>query len=170
MQELTLAHANDFFENHLDGFLKKLTPDLRPLWGKMTSQHVVEHLAWVVGGSAGKWTSPVFTPAEKLPKYRLFVYTNIAIKPGFNTPLLDPGELPALALPSLDDAVEDFWQAWADFEGFFLQNPKLTPNHPVFGPLSGDEWRRFHFKHAVHHLAQFGLTTVGAHGLVMPGQ
>ena len=31
-----------------------------------------------------------------------------------------------------------------------------TPPHPAFGPMSTWEWRRWAWKHADHHLRQFG--------------
>lgn len=169
MQELTLAHANDFFENHLDGLLKKLTPDLRPLWGQMSPQHAIEHLSLIFRASAGKWPVPVVTPAEKLPKYRMFVYSNMAISRNFKNALMDPEKLPPLKFPDLETAIGVFWKSWAEFGEYFAQNPEAMTNHVTFGPLSGSEWRRFHFKHVVHHLAQFGVTTLEAHGLeVLP--
>lgn len=170
MQELTLAQANDFLEKQLQGFLEKLSPDTKPNWGQMTAQHMVEHLAWIVAGSARKWKVMVVTPDEKLPRYRLFVYSNIAIKPNFSAPMLAPGELPALKLPDMAAAIEAYWSAWADFEEHFKANPTDMPSHPLFGPLSSDEWRRFHFKHSVHHLTQFGVTTLDANGLELPAE
>jgi hypothetical protein len=34
----------DFLENILPGIVDNLDVDTKPLWGKMTAQHVVEHL------------------------------------------------------------------------------------------------------------------------------
>ena len=34
--------------------------------------------------------------------------------------------------------------------------------HPIFGPISLEEWGRTHYKHGVHHLLQFGLLEVEA--------
>ncbi|MBI1227484.1 MAG: DUF1569 domain-containing protein [Bacteroidetes bacterium] len=166
MQELTLAHANAFFENKLDNLLRKLTPDMQPLWGKMTPHHMVEHLAWVIDGAMGKWTVTVITPEEKLPRMRQFVFSNYSISQNFRHPNMPvDGELPLLNTPSIEAAIEVFWQKWAEFDAFMAANPGMRTNHVVFGPLNYDEWLFMQFKHVVHHLTQFGLTTLEAEGL-----
>ncbi|MCB0519622.1 MAG: DUF1569 domain-containing protein [Lewinellaceae bacterium] len=165
MQELTLAQAYDFFENHLEKLMWELPPDLRPLWGQMTPQHAVEHLNWIWGASNGKENFPVKTPADQLPRYRRFLFINMAMDPGVKSPIMDPDTLPPLKHLDFETAVEVFFQEWKDFETYYREHPGAKTNNAVFGPLTGDEWRLFHFKHIVHHLAQFGVTTVEAHGL-----
>ena len=165
MQELTLGQANNFFEKHLEDLMKKLTPDSPRQWGQMTPQHAIEHLAVVNAASNGKVKFQVHTPEEDLPRYRKFLFINMAINPGVKSPILDPDKLAALRQPDFRSAVGWFWQEWNDFEEFFDKNPDAKTNNAVFGPLTDGEWRLFHFKHIVHHLAQFGVTTVEAHGL-----
>jgi oxepin-CoA hydrolase/3-oxo-5,6-dehydrosuberyl-CoA semialdehyde dehydrogenase len=165
MQELTLAQANDFFENHLDAILEKLQPGLTPLWGRMSPQHAIEHLAWTLRASNGKEHFAVFTPVEKLPKFKQFLHHNLAIMHNYKSPIMDKEQLPALKHADLATAVEAFRAEWSAFEAFFKNNPAATPNNAVYGALTEEEWRRFHFKHFVHHLAQFGVTTSEAHGL-----
>lgn len=169
MQELTLTQVNAFFENELGGLMQKLTPDIKPLWGRMTPQHMVEHLAWAIEGAMEEWEAVVVTPAEKLPKTRMFLRTNFAIRPHFPHPNMPPdGELPPLRTGSLDLAIQAFWQRWADFNQFMADNPGKQTNHVVFGPLDADEWRLMQYKHVVHHLTQFGLTTNEEQGLELP--
>lgn len=165
MQELTLAQANDFLENQLENFMKKWTADAHRQWGKMTPQHAIEHLAWVASASNGKLKLDVQTPEADLPRYRKFLFINMAMDRGTKSPVMDPENLPALKKTDFRSAMGWFWQEWNDFEEFFDKNPKATTNNAVFGPLTESEWRLFHFKHIVHHLAQFGVTTVEAHGL-----
>jgi uncharacterized protein DUF1569 len=166
MQELDLSRANDFLDNHLKNAMDKLHSGLPPLWGMMTPQHAVEHLTEVVKASNGKVQFEVHTPAEKLPKYKRFLHHNFAMARNYKAPILPPDELLPLRNDSLESAVAGFWREWADFDTFFEKNPDATPNNAVFGPLTKDEWRSFHFKHFVHHLSQFGVTTSEAHGLV----
>ncbi len=166
MQELTHAQADAFFENRLPGLLQKLTPDMQPAWGKMTAHHMVEHLAWVIDGAMGKWKVTVITPEEKLPRVRQFIYSNYAISKNFEHPDMPAnGELPRLQTAGVEAAIEAFWQKWAEFDAFMAANPDKRTNHVVFGPLNYDEWRFMQFKHVVHHLTQFGLTTLEEEGL-----
>ncbi len=169
MQELTLAHANAFFENQLDSLLKKLTPGAKALWGNLTPQHMVEHLTWAIDGAMERWTTPVITPADKLPQLRRFLTSNIAMRHHFQHPAMPPeGSLPPLRTPSLEAAIAEYWQRWDDFKAYYAANPGMTSMHVVFGLLNEEEWRLIHFKHVVHHLSQFGVTTVEAHGLMLP--
>ena len=169
MQALTLAHANAFFENQLDGLLKKLTPDMQPLWGSMTPQHMVEHLTWAIEGAMECWEANIITPEEKIPRVRSFLFTNYAIQPHFKHPNMPlDGELPALRLPSLEGAIAEFWQRWEEYGQYSKDNAEFVTDHVVFGPLNDTEWRLMHFKHVVHHLTQFGLTTLEEQGLEMP--
>lgn len=166
MQELTQAQANAFFKNKLPGLLQKLTPDMQPAWGKMTSHHMVEHLAWVIDGAMENWEVTIITPEEKLPRMRQFVYSNYAISQDFKHPNMPvDGELPPLQTPNIPTAVEAFWQKWAEFDAFMAANPGKRTSHVVFGLLNYDEWRFMQFKHVVHHLTQFGLTTLEEEGL-----
>ena len=169
MEELTLAHANAFFEVQLPGLLEKLAPDAQPRWGHLTPQHMVEHLTWAMDGAMGRWKATVVTPEDRLPKFRRFLRSGMAMQHHFPHPQMPPaGELPPLVQPGLDAANAAFWQRWAEYDQFALDNPNLVVDHVVFGPLLPEEWRLMHFKHVVHHLAQFGLTTVEEQGLVMP--
>jgi hypothetical protein len=34
--------------------------------------------------------------------------------------------------------------------------PNLAASHPMFGAMSGDDWLRWGYLHADHHLRQFG--------------
>lgn len=169
MQQLSLDQINTFFVDQLPDLLQKLKPDVKPIWGNMTPQHMVEHLTWAMDGAMERWKATIVTPAEKLPKLRAFLYSNIAIRPHFQHPAMPQnGELPVLQMPSLDGAIEEFWQRWAEYEQYRQNNPNKLSDHVVFGTLNHDEWRFMHFKHVVHHLSQFGVTTVAEHGLVMP--
>lgn len=168
MQELPLSQVNDFFENHLEPLVGELRPGMQPLWGQMSPQHAIEHLSFTLKGAAGVIQVPIHTPEDKLPRVRMFLLNNVLILPNFKSPILDPDTLPPLKNIGLAEAIAEFWTDWANFIAFFKANPGATTAHAVFGMLNEEEWRRFHFKHFVHHLSQFGVTTQGAHGLVPP--
>ncbi|MEM7659352.1 MAG: DUF1569 domain-containing protein, partial [Bacteroidota bacterium] len=57
----------------------------------------------------------------------------------------------------LDQARAKLTQAMEGFHRAFAEDPERTFNHPAFGPLNYAGWLRFHQKHVVHHLTQFGL-------------
>jgi hypothetical protein len=57
------------------------------------------------------------------------------------------------ALRQFNDALVAMDATLADAEKRFGTRVKLL-DHPVLGPLSADQWRRFHRTHARHHLKQ----------------
>jgi oxepin-CoA hydrolase / 3-oxo-5,6-dehydrosuberyl-CoA semialdehyde dehydrogenase len=145
-----------FFEHHLADALAGLTERMRPRWGNMTAQHMVEHLLWSFECSTGELTVPCRAPESILERVKAFLYDNRPTPHGFKNPLL--GQVPpALRFASLADALAALDHEAVRFVGHFLEEPGTFHVHPVFGPLGGEEWQRSHFKHCYHHLLQFGL-------------
>lgn len=68
---------------------------------------------------------------------------------------------PAAALPTpLDDfdhQREALRQVMRQFVERADADPRRVVPHPIFGPLSLRQWRRFHGCHFDHHLRQFGV-------------
>jgi hypothetical protein len=42
------------------------------------------------------------------------------------------------------------------FDRFCEPSVNLSPTHPFFGPMSREDWLRWGYLHADHHLRQFG--------------
>jgi hypothetical protein len=42
------------------------------------------------------------------------------------------------------------------FDRFCHSSANLAPTHPFFGPMSRQDWLRWGYLHADHHLRQFG--------------
>jgi oxepin-CoA hydrolase/3-oxo-5,6-dehydrosuberyl-CoA semialdehyde dehydrogenase len=61
--------------------INNLKPETKPQWGKMTAQHMVEHLITAVQISNGKVHFNCFNPPEKLPALRRFFESNPDAKP-----------------------------------------------------------------------------------------
>jgi hypothetical protein len=71
-------------------------------------------------------------------------------------PLLTAG-LPPLRRGTLAEAREALVSEADRFLGQAGSAPGTLRVHPIFGPLTLEEWSRVHFKHGYHHLLQFGL-------------
>lgn len=136
--------------------LNNLKIDTKPLWGKMTSQHMVEHLIFAVRISNGKLKSECFNPPEKLPTLKKFLLSNRPLPQNFINPVIGEDLLP-LQYDSLDKAKEILTEEINDYFEFFEDHPGATPTNVSFGDLNKDEWEIFHQKHFTHHLRQFGL-------------
>lgn len=136
--------------------LLELPANRKPLWGRMTAQHMVEHLALAITLSNGKRNVPVQTPPDKIDKRLLYLRGPEPLVRGFvpDGPL---GELPPLRFGDIPAATEAVKKQLRDMDQWFADNPESEQNHPVFGALKVDDWLTFHLKHFTHHLTQFGL-------------
>ena len=146
-----------FFKQDLLDFLNLLKPDQKPEWGLLTPQAMVEHLisSWRI--SNGRAAVQQQTTQAEAEKYRDFLYRDEPMPPHTKNPVMPADAPPALRKPDLQAAIEQLRDEIETFFNHFHQNPDATPVHPLFGPLSYDEWRQFQSKHIKHHLRQFNL-------------
>ena len=150
--------------SQLQDSLTMLKKDTKPLFGKMTAQHMVEHLTITLKLSIGKIKYPTFTPSERaLIAKKNLLFTELEMGMGI-TPPNDTGELYPLKHPDLEKAKEVLLQAWDEYMGYYEKNDGASEVHPRFGYLNKDEWNRFHYKHSMHHFKQFGIWVSDAKG------
>ncbi len=145
-----------FFDQLFNDCIASLDENIPPLWGKMTPQHMIEHLVWAFECSTGILEVPCRTPANLLERAKRFLYDNKPTPHDFKNPLL--GEIPPpFRFTNFADAKDTLYKEAARFVDHFREHPNAIQVHPVFGPLDVKEWQRSHFKHCYHHLLQFGL-------------
>ena len=145
-----------FLRQLLFNALVPLHAGSRPVWGKMTAQQMVEHLIWTFELSTGLAHAECPIPEAQRERLKAFLYENRPTPCEFMNPVLTAG-LPPLRHKSLAEAVASLRAAVNHFAQKAASTPDATYLHPVFGPIGLDEWARAHFKHAYHHLLQFGL-------------
>jgi hypothetical protein len=145
-----------FFEQLFPECIANLAENTPPLWGKMTPQHMIEHLVWAFECSTGILEVPCRNPANLLERAKRFLYDNRQTPHEFRNPLLGENP-PPFRFPSFADARIALNKEVAHFIDHFRAQPNAIHVHPVFGPLGAEEWQRSQFKHCYHHLLQFGL-------------
>lgn len=135
--------------------LAPLAPEAAARWGGMAAQQMVEHLEWVFAISNGRVRVECPVPEAERERVKPFLRSNMPTPRGFENPVLTEG-LPPLRHATLDAAraalrveVDRFISSAAE--------PDVPRTHPLFGPLGREDWSRAHYKHAHHHLLQFGL-------------
>lgn len=136
--------------------LNKLDPQQKPLWGKMTPQHMVEHLILAVQMSNGKLKLECINPPEKIPTLKRFLMSSRPMPKLFVNPVIG-ADLRPLECSSLEEAMGKLNNEIDDYALFFENNPDANPINVTFGELNEEEWDVFHKKHFTHHLSQFGL-------------
>ena len=137
---------------------KKLSADGVGKWGKMSGQQMVEHVAAFFYVSTEKIKFDLVTPAEHLPKYREFLFSDKEFKENTKAPGNVIGEeaLP-LRYANMEEALEKLSESITYFESYFKDDADKKTLHPVFGELNFEEWVLLHYKHVTHHLRQFEL-------------
>jgi hypothetical protein len=145
-----------FLRHDLARVLAALDPDARPGWGAMTAQQMVEHLQWGFEVSTGRVTLECTVPEAKRARLKPFLFDDTPMRREFRNPALAAG-LPALRHAGLSAARAALAAEVSGFLDHERSAPTAVYTHPVFGPITVEEWSRAHFKHAYHHLLQFGL-------------
>lgn len=149
---INIQERNTVFET-----LKKLQSDTPPLFGKMTPQHMIEHLMLALSFSNGKSPQPLMVDervAKTIKHYTINTEREMSV--GFKAPMLGDDLLP-LTYSNLESAIEHLREELNSFDLYFKINPNATPVSPVIGELNYNEWIVFHNKHFTHHFKQFGL-------------
>ncbi len=136
--------------------LNKLKPEDEPAWGRMTPQHMVEHLIYTFEGSNGKREFQCLSPAEKLPKLKRILMSDRPFPKGFITPLTGD-KLMQLRFKNLYVSIILLKKEILYFHTYFENNKDARPINPTFGELNKEEWIQFHNKHINHHFSQFNL-------------
>ena len=101
--------------------LNGLQKDTKQLWGKMSAQHMIEHLILAVRMSNGKLNISCFNPPEKIPTLKRFLMSGRPLPKEFINPLIGEGLLP-LEYENLEGAklvlkkeVEDYYKYFEDW-------------------------------------------------------
>ena len=147
-----------FLKHRLVILLRQVPSDTHPLWGKMTLQQMVEHFSDSVRIASGKTTyANIVTPEAHLEKMRIFLASEKPFKENTMNPLMP--EVPApVRNRSAEEAISELKTELADFFSYFEKNPIKATRNPIFGDLNFEENVQLLYKHALHHLKQFGIT------------
>ncbi|MDI9365900.1 MAG: hypothetical protein QM541_13170 [Flavobacterium sp.] len=137
--------------------LNLLKIDSLPLFGKMTAQHVVEHLTFAIMFSNGKLPQKLYYPNDKAILIKaIIIYSDKEMPIGFKAPMLSD-DLLELKFPDLKTSVSILLSELKEFDKYFDENKDATPINPTMGELNKQEWTIFHNKHFEHHFKQFKL-------------
>ena len=148
----------NFLRTKLVAYLQRLNPATLPHWGKMNVQQMIEHYAGdAVRNANGRLKiDTIMTPPENLERMREFMMSNKPFKENTKNPLM--GEEPAsLRYKTVQGAIGALQQELIYFFEAFEKNPELVTRNPFFGDLNFEQNVQLLYKHALHHLGQFGV-------------
>lgn len=131
--------------------------ETKPIWGKMSLQHAVEHLSNTIKTSNGKIVlKKPDVPDHMFDQLRKFLVGKNEFPMGFISPLVGE-DLPNLRFEKIEKAIEELQNEIKTYAEFWNQNPSATFFNPTFGTLNHEQWQKFHAKHFTHHFKQFGI-------------
>lgn len=147
----------NFLRTKLVRYMQQLDPSTPSRWGKMSVQQMIEHYAIAVRNANGRLRiDTIVTPPEKLELFREFMMSDRPFKENTRNPLL--GEEPSpLKFNTVQAAIGILQQELIHFFEAFTKNPQLITRNPIFGDLNFDQNVQLLYKHALHHLRQFGV-------------
>ncbi|MCK0130523.1 phenylacetic acid degradation bifunctional protein PaaZ [Flavobacteriaceae bacterium F08102] len=158
MVQKKLTTLVEMTEEKIAECLAKLTPNMKPKWGIMTPQHMIEHLAFtykIANGSVQDFE--VATPEKILEKVHASLYDYNPFPKNSNFPLMEKDTLDSLKHPDLATAIAEFKKEREAYLQYFKEHPNAKLNNIVFGALNRYEWYLLERKHLNHHFEQFGL-------------
>ena len=132
--------------------LRRLTPEDRALWGKMSVTQMVRHLSCAYDVALGdREVGPVKGPPPWLLKFA-------ALRSGLRWPKGTP-TTPELIMALEEESTTTFDQLIGEtIEKMktVARGERWQTSHPMFGKMSAKDWMRWGYLHADHHLRQFG--------------
>src|SRR4051812_26622105 len=96
----------EFLSYRLVPLLRELPSDTVMKWGKMNAQQMVEHLSGFFRVSTNKLHFPLLTPADQLPAFKAFLYSDKAFRENTRAPVLPEEPLP-VQFANYSDSVND---------------------------------------------------------------
>ncbi len=153
----------NFLRTKLISYLQRLDPATIPQWGKMSVQQMIEHY----GGDAVRNANgrlkmeKIITPPENLDRMREFMMSDKPFKENTKNPLMGEEPLP-LRYKTVQAAIGALQQELIYFFEAFEKNPLLITRNPFFGDLNFEQNVQLLYKHAQHHLRQFGVVPLSS--------
>ena len=132
--------------------VRKLTPEQRPLWGKMAAHQMMAHVNDALRASLGELkVKPKWLPFRYPPLQQLIIYAAPIPR---NAPTA-PELLLRIDKAQWADEQKAFPQLVARFAA--IAPDAAWPEHGAFGHLSRRAWGVLMFRHTDHHFRQFGI-------------
>ena len=143
--------SNDQARQDLLDRLERLTPEARPLWGKMTAPQMLAHLVdWMLMIRGDLRTVPIKTYVRYPPMKQFAIYWMPWPKGVPTARELLPGR-PVNWGPERE-LLRQYMQSYPE-----LESRGSWPEHPAFGNMTTRAWGVLGYRHTDHHFRQFGI-------------
>ena len=138
--------------------INAITEKSKAKWGRLTPQHMIEHLEFTYRIASGEYQDfEIATPEKILEKVQDTLYDYDPFPEEVDFPLHKKGELEDLRHTNLDTAKKMLLEAREEYLTYFKENPESVTKNAVFGEINKYEWYLLERKHLNHHFKQFGI-------------
>jgi hypothetical protein len=145
-----------FLRETMPALLQTLKANQQGAWGKLNAQQMVEHFTDAVKLAYGHFLLPAVSEGEQLEKMYTFMMSDKPFKENTVNPYM--GKEPApMRKPTMQDAIVSLQNALQRFFDYYEKHQGAKILNPFFGELNVEEQIHLLYKHAQHHLKQFGL-------------
>jgi hypothetical protein len=152
-----LEEKERFLQKEFVPLLQQISSDTLPAWGKMTLQQMIEHFSDSVRIASGKTEhTEIVTPPGNVPKMQEFLASDKPFKENTLNPLMPEVPVP-VRNKSIDLALSELQEELDFFFKTFEKSPHQLTRNPFFGDLNYPQNVQLLYKHALHHLRQFGI-------------
>jgi hypothetical protein len=151
-----ISNKAKFLKEEYTAILSSLDENTPGKWGKMNVRQMIEHMAEYVSIAGGKIEHQTVTAEEHLPRMQAFLASEKPFRENTSNSLMSDTPAPLKhatkqgAINELQDEIDHFFAVHEQ------ETDRTTPN-PFFGTLGFDQQVQLLYKHATHHLRQFGL-------------
>ena len=132
--------------------LQRLTPAHERVWGSISAHQMVSHLGDASEAALGRRP---FSPATRSPS-RMLKFVALSLPLPWPRGIKSGADPAAKVLP-VEQFPADLDRAVRTLQELAAADTGVADRHPIFGPMSAADWRRWAFLHTDHHLRQFGL-------------
>jgi hypothetical protein len=148
----------NFLRTKFIGYLQRMDPATPARFGKMNVQQMIEHFNadGVQVANGRKKFDKILTAPETLERMREFMMSDKPFHENTPNPLL-PKEPAPTHYRTVQGAIGALQEELIYFFEVFEKDPHLITRNPFFGDLSFEQNVQLLYKHALHHLRQFGV-------------
>lgn len=148
----------NFLKNQFIKYLKKVSANEKGAWGVLNGQQMVEHFSDSVRIASGNFgITHILTPPDHLQKLYAFMMSEKPFKENTSNSLMSDVPIP-VRHSSFEASLDELQHVLDYFFWVFENNVDFKTINPFFGNLNYKENVQLLYKHALHHLRQFGLS------------
>lgn len=150
-------NKSQFLKEQLVPTIAAISPEFKPLWGKMNLQQMTEHMSREgFQVASGKLLQVLVTPEEHVPKMQAFLMSDKPFRENTPNSLMSLEPVPAKHA-DMKDSMAELQSEIDHFFNVYENEPAKTVINPFFGNLDFEMQVQLLHKHALHHLRQFGV-------------